>query len=1101
MASEREGRCLRIIFNCNAVCPNNNNNNSSNISLKKKEFRILSYNVAGLSNKSLYSEFYNFVNQFEFIFLYETFVEENNFSKFENKFPNYEFKWIPAFRIRERGRASGGCFFGFKRDLNNIDCDFKIMEDGIYVCLKFGQEKFCIIPSYLNCNHWQVDFEKLHEIAMYCSNQNICVIGDLNARVGKEGGTGNRIAGISRQSKDQMYNANGTKLLEFCDSFGLRVLNGTSLSDKYGEFTFVGGPGTSVNDYCLAGGEWSTLITDFEVKQVPYSDHLPIVVTFELMVTDNLSTRHMNLLPKLIWNNAKASAYRRQLEEKLQSQQYVDVDKIENIIKEVFPIINQSRNKNKRYKEPWFDNECRKARQLSFGWLKLFRIFNEDAMKDSYLKANREFKALCMARRRIYYESEARRLAQCNNSSDFWKLARKLNGGNYVIDRELSPTILQGHFDKLLNPSGSTPSIQYAMPGFQNDILDRPIVLRDVVEALSRLKDGKAAGSDGIPVEFYKYGTNELSANLTYLFNNILESGIIPQRFEEALIFPIYKKGCRANPENYRGISFLNASYKIFTAILQSRLTAWIDTNHLLKEYQAGFRPGYSTVDHVFVLTSIVESFLLRNKKLYAFFVDFRAAFDSVNRKALFYKLFGMGMSLKFGRVIESLYANTKAAVWNGEELSEWFRSGSGVRQGCALSPSLFALFIEDMVDLLPGGVEHAGVLIKALLFADDVVLLAYSPQSLQLMINRLSEYCKMWNLVVNLSKSQIMIFKKGGGRNCANERWHFDGETIQVVKEYKYLGVYFTRNLNMERHLREKLAKSKVAINTAWRKCFTNKYIAHSCKYKVFEAVSESILFYAAQVWGGKQFETVEKLLRFYIKRAFRLPLNTPNYMLMLETGLSPLFVKTLKLQVEYVVKVLSMPDYRLPKKAALQTIRSKTGWYKEWLDLASRCGMELSAEDTSSWKPKLYQLIERVDEQIREGFLEKASGSLHRSVYSRLCHNLEHNNYFRDEHSIEEIATVLKLRGELLKLNYIPHRDDLPIVCRMCNLSEREDIFHFVGRCPILRETRRSVFGNDVLSENQVIQILNEINVTKLSRYCKIALQYRDRILSENF
>lgn len=150
------------------------------------------------------------------------------------------------------------------------------------------------------------------------------------------------------------------------------------------------------------------------------------------------------------------------------------------------------------------------------------------------------------------------------------------------------------------------------------------------------------------------------------------------------------------------------------------------------------------------------------------------------------------------------------------------------------------------------------------------------------------------------------------------------------------------TKNNNMESHLTEKLQKAKTTINFAWRNIFNNKQIAHSSKYKIFKTVAESTLLYAAQVWGSKKYETVEKLLRFFIKRIFRLPPNAPNYMVMLETRISPLYIKTLKLQVDYICNVLQMSDDRLPKKAALQAIHSRSSWYKEWIELAEAANIE---------------------------------------------------------------------------------------------------------------------------------------------------------------
>lgn len=222
-----------------------------------------------------------------------------------------------------------------------------------------------------------------------------------------------------------------------------------------------------------------------------------------------------------------------------------------------------------------------------------------------------------------------------------------------------------------------------------------------------------------------------------------------------------------------------------------------------------------------------------------------------------------------------------------------------------------------------------------------------------------------------------------------------------------------------------------------------------------------------------------------------------------MLETGLSPLYIKTLKLQIDYVLKALSMPNSRLPKKAALKVINTRTSWYAEWLNLAGSCGMEITLddEDFASWKPVLYNLITRVDEGFVARYAEEASRSAHRSIYSLLNHHLQERNYFHDKYKVEEISMMLRLRAELMKLNYIPHRVDLPIFCSICNLAEREDVLHFVGKCPILRETRRNILGNDFLSDEEVIDLLNELNVAKLFQYCKTALSYRERIITENF
>lgn len=220
------------------------------------------------------------------------------------------------------------------------------------------------------------------------------------------------------------------------------------------------------------------------------------------------------------------------------------------------------------------------------------------------------------------------------------------------------------------------------------------------------LKDGKAAGSNGTPAEFFKYSTKAFKESLTKALDIIFTFGTLPDHFNETLILPIFKKGDPNDPINYRGISFLNSALKIYTTLLYKRLNTWVNTNKKLSEFQAGFRSGYSTIDNIFVLTSIAQIKLNQNQKLYTFFVDFKAAFDKINRNAMFNKLYNLGLSSKFVHALEKLYQQTTANVIKGQERSEKLLINRGVKQGCNLSPLLFALFLDDIVDKLTCGIE-----------------------------------------------------------------------------------------------------------------------------------------------------------------------------------------------------------------------------------------------------------------------------------------------------------------------------------------------------------------------------------------------------------
>ena len=123
------------------------------------------------------------------------------------------------------------------------------------------------------------------------------------------------------------------------------------------------------------------------------------------------------------------------------------------------------------------------------------------------------------------------------------------------------------------------------------------------------------------------------------LFNIVFTSGVIPSSWTEGIICPIYKnKGDATNPDNYRGITVLSCFGKSFTSVLNYRLNCYLESMTVLCEEQAGFKKGYSTMDHNFNLKCLADLYLHRSKHLLCVFIDYRKAFDSVNRLALWQK-------------------------------------------------------------------------------------------------------------------------------------------------------------------------------------------------------------------------------------------------------------------------------------------------------------------------------------------------------------------------------------------------------------------------------------------------------------------------------
>ena len=132
--------------------------------------------------------------------------------------------------------------------------------------------------------------------------------------------------------------------------------------------------------------------------------------------------------------------------------------------------------------------------------------------------------------------------------------------------------------------------------------LDNIITEEEVKKAIKKIRRGKAAGVDGVVNEILKYAGEEMSRSLWLLFNTMFDEEKIPIDWARGLIVPIFKDGDKHVAENYRGITLLSVVGKLYTVILNSRLSEWCEKNGVLVDEQAGFREARSTTDQIFIL-------------------------------------------------------------------------------------------------------------------------------------------------------------------------------------------------------------------------------------------------------------------------------------------------------------------------------------------------------------------------------------------------------------------------------------------------------------------------------------------------------------------
>ena len=286
------------------------------------------------------------------------------------------------------------------------------------------------------------------------------------------------------------------------------------------------------------------------------------------------------------------------------------------------------------------------------------------------------------------------------------------------------------------------------------------------------------------------------------------------------------------------------------------------------------------------------------------------------------------------------------------------------------------------------------------------------------------------------------------------------------------------------------------------WKNCMENKKLTSEVKHKVFQTTSAMTLLYAAPCFGFFESDIIESVQRFYLKRSLKLPLTTPNYMLALETGLPDLSLTALKLHFDFIIKLLTNEKNKLSKRIALEVVQKRSYWFAEWRRKAQEVDMDLqlNIDNIDTWSEQLNYLLNKLHLRNLGNYSNKAKESQSRYCYPNLNLALGSNSYFRGDFSQEVISCIFKLRGELIYLNYFPHRQDLPRYCPFWEGNVIENILHFIGKCKKYLSIRISIFNKTELSDIEVYEYLNGADWMALFRYHRSAFSCRVSALSNN-
>lgn len=286
----------------------------------------------------------------------------------------------------------------------------------------------------------------------------------------------------------------------------------------------------------------------------------------------------------------------------------------------------------------------------------------------------------------------------------------------------------------------------------------------------------------------------------------------------------------------------------------------------------------------MFTLLASVQKQFAMNRKLYVAFIDFEKAFDSINRNLLWPILMKNNIRGKLLNCVKSMYNSVKARVRCGAKLSDIINCTAGVKQGDVCSPVLFSLFINELaLDVIEKGRHGVRFSIDVfelfiLLLADDVSLLSETVVGLQTQLNSLACAAKRLGLKVNINKSNIVVFRKGGYL-AARETWRLNGSIMPVVNVYKYLGILFSTKLSFSATCKDLASRGKSALLQIMHKLFCLENNSLTVLLKLFDAKILPVLLYGAELWGlDKAADYCEKTHLFALKKFLGVDQRTPN-------------------------------------------------------------------------------------------------------------------------------------------------------------------------------------------------------------------------------